>query len=258
METSPVIHLVTDAKGTVIHEVHVQMQELPLGMKALTPEVGAVGVWPLTAQRQDLFWALALVGMGLTWACTLCGCRGDERPMAALDGAGKSRWEWTVGLPGAFLSEDTGCAQWSLGPLDFSLWWVRVGAICGAAWPTSLPPPPPQPPAPKELPCSSEDSRENLLHQAMQNSGIVLERVTGEEGPLEPVPPAASSAQPLGDGPPELPLLEVEQVETVGTCAASVLTPGGRTVEEATHYPGLAASLLAVLPAVTFCSDFVP
>lgn len=41
METSPVIHLVTDAKGTVIHEVHVQMQELPLGMKALTPEVGA-------------------------------------------------------------------------------------------------------------------------------------------------------------------------------------------------------------------------
>lgn len=40
--------------------------------------------------------------------------------MAALDGAGKSRWEWTVGLPGAFLSEDIGCAQWSLGPLDFS------------------------------------------------------------------------------------------------------------------------------------------
>ncbi|XP_065748398.1 transcription factor E4F1 isoform X3 [Phocoena phocoena] len=38
METSPVIHLVTDAKGTVIHEVHVQMQELPLGMKTLTPE----------------------------------------------------------------------------------------------------------------------------------------------------------------------------------------------------------------------------
>uniref|UniRef100_A0A2K5F8W8 E4F transcription factor 1 n=1 Tax=Aotus nancymaae TaxID=37293 RepID=A0A2K5F8W8_AOTNA len=38
LETSPVIHLVTDAKGTVIHEVHVQMQELPLGMKALAPE----------------------------------------------------------------------------------------------------------------------------------------------------------------------------------------------------------------------------
>nr|KAF6354730.1 E4F transcription factor 1 [Myotis myotis] len=118
METSPVIHLVTDAKGTVIHEVHVQMQELPLGMKALTPE----------------------------------------------------------------------------------------------------------PPAPKELPCSSEDSRENLLHQAMQNSGIVLERVTGEEGPLEPVPPAASSAQPLGDGPPELPLLEVEQVETQVAHEASAVS----------------------------------
>ncbi|XP_022372469.1 transcription factor E4F1 isoform X6 [Enhydra lutris kenyoni] len=38
METSPVIHLVTDAKGTVIHEVHVQMQELPLGMKGLAAE----------------------------------------------------------------------------------------------------------------------------------------------------------------------------------------------------------------------------
>ncbi|XP_058426273.1 transcription factor E4F1 isoform X5 [Diceros bicornis minor] len=41
METSPVIHLVTDAKGTVIHEVHVQMQELPLGVKALAPEVAS-------------------------------------------------------------------------------------------------------------------------------------------------------------------------------------------------------------------------
>ncbi|XP_055220970.1 transcription factor E4F1 isoform X4 [Gorilla gorilla gorilla] len=41
IETSPVIHLVTDAKGTVIHEVHVQMQELPLGMKALAPEVAS-------------------------------------------------------------------------------------------------------------------------------------------------------------------------------------------------------------------------
>ncbi|XP_024615270.1 transcription factor E4F1 isoform X3 [Neophocaena asiaeorientalis asiaeorientalis] len=105
METSPVIHLVTDAKGTVIHEVHVQMQELPLGMKTLTPE----------------------------------------------------------------------------------------------------------PPGPEELPCSSEGSRENLLHQAMQNSGIVLERVPGEERALEPAPPTVSSPQPLGDGPPELPLLEVEQ-----------------------------------------------
>ncbi|XP_074775050.1 transcription factor E4F1 isoform X3 [Athene noctua] len=30
IETSPVIHLVTDAKGNVLHEVHVQMQELPV------------------------------------------------------------------------------------------------------------------------------------------------------------------------------------------------------------------------------------
>ncbi|XP_058893107.1 transcription factor E4F1 isoform X2 [Kogia breviceps] len=116
METSPVIHLVTDAKGTVIHEVHVQMQELPLGVKALTPE-------PLSSE---------------------------------------------------------------------------------------------------ELPCSSEGSRENLLHQAMQNSGIVLERVSGEEGALEPAPPTVSSPQPLGDGPPELPLLEVEQVETVSSEASAV------------------------------------
>lgn len=116
METSPVIHLVTDAKGTVIHEVHVQMQELPLGMKALAPE----------------------------------------------------------------------------------------------------------PPGPEELPCSSEGGRENLLHQAMQNSGIVLERVSGEEGALEPAPPAAPSPQTLGDGPPELPLLEVEPVETVASGASAV------------------------------------
>ncbi|EGW09742.1 Transcription factor E4F1 [Cricetulus griseus] len=99
METSPVIHLVTDAKGTVIHEVHVQMQELPLGMKALAPES----------------------------------------------------------------------------------------------------------PDPEELPCSSENNRENLLHQAMQNSGIVLERVAGEESTLEPSPPSVSSHQSLGEGPPELP-----------------------------------------------------
>lgn len=108
METSPVIHLVTDAKGTVIHEVHVQMQELPLGMKALTPE----------------------------------------------------------------------------------------SADC------------------EELSCSRENSRENLLHQAMQNSGIVLDRVAGEESTLQPAPPSGSSPQSLGDGPPELPLLEVEQIET--------------------------------------------
>ncbi|KAM4814813.1 transcription factor E4F1 isoform X1 [Urocitellus parryii] len=117
METSPVIHLVTDAKGTVIHEVHVQMQELPLGMKALAPE----------------------------------------------------------------------------------------------------------PPAPEELPCSREGSRENLLHQAMQNSGIVLERVAGEEGALEAAPASGSSPQPLGDRSPELPLLEVEPMETQMSSEASTV-----------------------------------
>ncbi|KAM4814815.1 transcription factor E4F1 isoform X3 [Urocitellus parryii] len=106
-----------DAKGTVIHEVHVQMQELPLGMKALAPE----------------------------------------------------------------------------------------------------------PPAPEELPCSREGSRENLLHQAMQNSGIVLERVAGEEGALEAAPASGSSPQPLGDRSPELPLLEVEPMETQMSSEASTV-----------------------------------
>lgn len=48
------IHLVTDAKGTVIHEVHVQMQELPLGMKALAPEVGHSGKPPQGQARPGL------------------------------------------------------------------------------------------------------------------------------------------------------------------------------------------------------------
>lgn len=97
-----------------------------------------------------------------------------------------------------------------------------MGVLCWAAWQASLLPsfplPPLQSPDSEELPCSSENSRENLLHQAMQNSGIVLERVTGEESTLEPAPPSGSSPQSLGDGPPELPLLEVEQIETVGFC----------------------------------------
>ncbi|KAL0617251.1 Transcription factor E4F1 [Plecturocebus cupreus] len=117
LETSPVIHLVTDAKGTVIHEVHVQMQELPLGMKALAPES----------------------------------------------------------------------------------------------------------PISQELPCSSEGSRENLLHQAMQNSGIVLERAAGEEGALEPAPAAGSSPQPLAEAAPQLPVLEVQPLETQVASEASAV-----------------------------------
>ena len=108
METSPVIHLVTDAKGTVIHEVHVQMQELPLGMKALAPEVRAgqglasvrsvPGSVPVTGSS----------GNGTKLAClpgAQCGCRGDRRPMACQragrgegQGAG-GEVEWAVGLP---------------------------------------------------------------------------------------------------------------------------------------------------------------
>ncbi|XP_054247344.1 transcription factor E4F1 isoform X2 [Indicator indicator] len=42
IETSPVIHLMTDAKGNVLHEVHVQMQELPVvDAKSLGQDVTA-------------------------------------------------------------------------------------------------------------------------------------------------------------------------------------------------------------------------
>lgn len=226
METSPVIHLVTDAKGTVIHEVHVQMQELPLGMKALAPEVGAGWGNGLSAQCQALSWALAPVGTRLTWACLpaarlVAGQTGDQW----LPGGREGCINRAMGLQGPFLSEDVGCAQWSWAAWVCPVWWVQVGPMCHATWPTSLCLPP-QPPGPEELACSSEDGRENLLHQAMQNSGIVLERVSGEEGTLDPAPPATSSPQPLGDGAPELPLLEVEQVETVGVCVAGVPLSG--------------------------------
>lgn len=120
----------------------------------------------------------------------------------------------------AFLSEDPGCAQW---PQPRPVWWLWVGAVCWVTRPASFPLPPPQSLGPEELPCPSEGSRENLLRQAMQNSGIVLERVTGEEGALEPAPPTSSSPRPLGDGPPELPLLEVD---TVGACTTSLFLLG--------------------------------
>lgn len=98
--------------------------------------------------------------------------------------------------------------------------WARRGGCPGRPPPSFFPLPPLQSPDSEELPCSSENSRENLLHQAMQNSGIVLERVAGEESTLEPAPPSGSSPQSLGDGLPELPLLKVEQIETtVGFCS---------------------------------------
>lgn len=118
----------------------------------------------------------------------------------------------------------------------------------------------PQPPSSEELPCSGEAGRENLLHQAMQNSGIVLERVTGEEGALEPAPPAAPSPQPLGDGPPELPLLEVEPVETVGARATGELLWGsdlGYKVATLAWQPPLLCSL-GWTHHVPSCSDSSP
>ncbi|XP_030069481.1 transcription factor E4F1 isoform X2 [Microcaecilia unicolor] len=43
IEGSPVISLVTDAKGNVLHEVHVQMQELPLQPKPVAHEMSEAG-----------------------------------------------------------------------------------------------------------------------------------------------------------------------------------------------------------------------
>ncbi|NXW85404.1 E4F1 factor, partial [Alopecoenas beccarii] len=92
IETSPVIHLVTDAKGNVLHEVHVQMQELPV----------------VDAKSLDQ----------------------DVSPHA------------------------------------------------------------------EELLCEGEVNSENLLRQAMRNSGIVIERVAMEEAP-RPDEPAAAAAEEL-------------------------------------------------------------
>uniref|UniRef100_A0A8C6Y0G7 E4F transcription factor 1 n=1 Tax=Naja naja TaxID=35670 RepID=A0A8C6Y0G7_NAJNA len=52
VEASPVIHLVTDAKGNVLHEVHVQMQELPVSeTKALGQE--SSNLEELSPDRED-------------------------------------------------------------------------------------------------------------------------------------------------------------------------------------------------------------
>ncbi|KFV72491.1 Transcription factor E4F1, partial [Struthio camelus australis] len=91
IETSPVIHLVTDAKGNVLHEVHVQMQELPV-------------------------------------------------------------------VDAKSLDQD--------------------------------------PPHPEELPCEGEVNSENLLRQAMRNSGIVIERVAVEEM-QKPDEPAVAATEEL-------------------------------------------------------------
>ncbi|XP_074135605.1 transcription factor E4F1 isoform X1 [Sminthopsis crassicaudata] len=118
--TPPVIHLVTDDKGTVIHEVHVQMQELPVEMKTLAQE-------------------------------------------------------------------------------------------------TSVP---------EKVPSEGEVSSENLLRQAMQNSGLVIERVAVEEGPM-PAEPCVGTAQepgPEGVRTGEQHFVAVEEVQTADPASQSGYT----------------------------------
>jgi hypothetical protein len=86
----------------------------------------------------------------------------------------------------------------------------------------------------------------------MQNSGIVLERVAGEESALEPAPPSGSSPQCLGDGSPELPLLKVEQIETVGFCYCLAPSDGADPMF-ASHVGVGAASCLIHFYLVFFC-----
>ncbi|XP_018863827.1 transcription factor E4F1 isoform X3 [Parus major] len=122
IEASPVIHLVTDAKGNVLHEVHVQMQELPVV---------------------------------------------DAKPLE------------------------------------------------------------PDQPHPEELPCEGEVNSENLLRQAMRNSGIVIERVAVEEV-QKPDEPAAAAPEEL-----ENKGVEVEEEPCGEQCAklegAESQTPAERT-----------------------------
>ncbi|NXJ84026.1 E4F1 factor, partial [Trogon melanurus] len=115
IETSPVIHLVTDAKGNVLHEVHVQMQELPV-----------VDAKPLDQEQ----------------------------------------------------------------------------------------------PNPEELPCEGEVNSENLLRQAMRNSGIVIERVTVEEM-QKPDEAAAAATEEL-----ENEVVEAEEEPCAEQCTAAERTNG--------------------------------
>nr|XP_054499341.1 transcription factor E4F1 isoform X1 [Agelaius phoeniceus] len=122
IEASPVIHFVTDAKGNVLHEVHVQMQELPV-----------VDAKPLEADQ----------------------------------------------------------------------------------------------PHPEELPCVGEVNSENLLRQAMRNSGIVIERVPLEEVQKldEPVAAAPEELQNKGVEVEEEPCVE----QSVKVEGAEAQTPAERT-----------------------------
>ena len=138
--------------------------------------------------HQALFWAPAPAGTALTWACLpgtdwLRGVGGGEP-----QGAGGSRSWGEAGGRGRGVGGGGGAGAGG-----------RAGGGGGGEPCAGLPGQPPslrlclQSPGPEDLPSSGEGSRENLLHQAMQNSGIVLERVAGEEGALEPAPPTTSS-----------------------------------------------------------------
>lgn len=105
------IHLVTDAKGTVIHEVHVQMQELPLGMKALAPEVRAGkggGLCPLSAglpAGQWLRWGQDQSGLPSWCTVWLQGRRETNGMPWGREGQGAGgEVERAVGLPQAMHS----------------------------------------------------------------------------------------------------------------------------------------------------------
>lgn len=69
-----------------------------------------------------------------------------------------------------------------------------------------------QQPHPEELPCEGEVNSENLLRQAMRNSGIVIERVALEEvqKPDEPVAAAPEELENKG--------MEVEEEPCVEQC----------------------------------------
>lgn len=74
---------------------------------------------------------------------------------------------------------------------------------------------------PEELPCEGEVNSENLLRQAMRNSGIVIERVAMEEM-QKPDEPAVAATEELENEVVEVEeescgeqCVEVEQVESV-------------------------------------------
>lgn len=74
---------------------------------------------------------------------------------------------------------------------------------------------------PEELPCEGEATSENLLREAMRNSGIVIERVAVEEMQKPETEPAVAAAEGLQneveaeEDPCGEQCVEVEQAEAV-------------------------------------------